>query len=290
MCFIDIKQPLNEIRLRYQLEPSIKDVYVEGATDVSILKWFFERKDKKDVHVFPIDIVEIPAEAYQRTGLRAGSNHNKVIVFAEELCRDFDKEKIKVKCIADADYDRHLNKCRSNYVLEYTDYTSFEMYFFNKPFFSKFINLVLHGFSISQTNLFRDFKKVLQRIFLIHLANESLEWSMTWVDFRSYISWSGGRIKFDEQRFLRNYLTRNGKIRDADEFKAVMRDFEKQLHQDPRHNITGHDFTYLFFLAVKRYKRHRAGFKDLQTFEGALCGCLELDFLKDDPLFKKLGA
>jgi len=290
MGFIDIKQPLNEIRVQYQLEPSLKDVYVEGATDVSILRWFFDRKDKKDVHVYPIDIVEIPAEAYERTSLRAGSNHNKVIVLAEELSRDFDKKKIKVKCIADADYDRHLNKCRSNYVLEYTDYTSIEMYFFNKPFLSKFVNLALHGFSISQANLIRDFKKVLQRIFLIRLANESLEWSMKWIDFKEYISWSGGRIKLDEEQFLRNYLIRNGKIRALSEFKAVMRDFKEQLHQDPRHNIRGHDFTYLFFLVVKRYKGHRAGFKDLQTFEGSLCGCIELDFLECEELFKRLGS
>ena len=290
MCSIDIKLPLNEIRVQYQLEPSLKDVYVEGATEVSVLRWFFDRKDKKDVHVYPIDIVEIPSEAYERTSLSAGSNHNKVIVLAEELSRYFDKKKIKVKCIADADYDIHLNRCRSNYVLEYTDYTSIEMYFFNKPFLSKFINLVLHGFSISPSNLMRDFKKVLQRIFLIRLANESLEWSMKWIDFKEYISWSGGRIKFNEERFLRNYLIRNGKIMYANEFKDVMRDFEDQLHQDPRHNIRGHDFTYLFFLVVKRYKGHRAGFKDLQTFEGALCGCIELDFLECEELFKRLGA
>lgn len=290
MGFIDIKQPLNEIRVQYQLEPSLKDVYVEGATDVSILRWFFDRKDKKDVHVYPIDIVEIPEEAYERSSLRAGSNRNKVIVLAEELSRDFDRKKIKVKCIADADYDRYLNRCRSNYILEYTDYTSIEMYFFNKPWLSKFVNIVLNGFTLSPAQLVRDLKNVLQRIFLIRLANESLEWSMKWIDFKEYISWSWGRIKFDEERFLRNCLIQNGKIRNANEFKALMRDFKEQLHQDPRHNIRGHDFTYLFFLTVKRYKGHHAGFKDVCAFERALCGCIELDFLKCEELFKRLGA
>lgn len=290
MGSIDIKQPLNEIRVQYQLEPSLKDVYVEGATEVSIMRWFFDRKDKKDVHVYPIDIVEIPAEAYERTSLRAGSNHNKVIVLAEELSRDFDRKKIKVKCIADADYDRYLNRCRSNYILEYTDYTSIEMYFFNKPWLSKFVNIVLHGFTLSPAQLVRDLKNVLQRVFLIRLTNERLEWSMTWVDFRRYISWNGGRIKFDEERFLRNYLTRNARKRDINQFKALMDHFAEQLHQDPRHNIRGHDFTYLFFLTVKRYKWRRVGFKDVWAFERALCGCIELDFLECEELFKRLGA
>ncbi|MBW8039315.1 MAG: hypothetical protein FVQ85_04880 [Planctomycetes bacterium] len=290
MGSIDIKQHLNEIRVQYQLEPSLKDVYVEGDNEVSILRWFFDEKDKKDVHVYSINIVEIPAEAYERTSLRAGSNHNKVIVLSEELSRDFDKKKIKVKCIADADYDRYLNKCRKNYILEYTDYTSIEMYYFNKPLLNKFVKLVLHGLKFSTASLMRDMKNVLQRIFLIRLANERLEWSMTWIDFRSYLLWGEGRIKFDEERFLRNYLTRNGRKRDTKQFKAVLLDFKKQMHQDPRHNIRGHDFTYLFFLAVKKFKGHRAGFHDVWSFERALCGCLELDSLECEALFKRLGA
>lgn len=287
---VDIKQSLDEVRVRYKLEPSLKDVYVEGTSEVNILRWFFDKKKKKDIYIYHIDSVEIPAYSYERVGLRTGSNRNKVVVLSEELSREFDKRKIKVKCIADADYDRYLNKCRSNYIIEYTDYTSIEMYFFNKPFLTKFVNLVLHGLALCPAKLVRDFKNVLQRIFLIRLANENLEWNMIWVDFKTYISWSGRRIKFDEEGFLRHYLSRNNKIRFAKQFKGVMRDFEEKLHQDPRHNIRGHDFTYLFFLAVKRYKGRHAGFNDKQTFERSLCGCLELSFLEGEALFEKLSA
>jgi hypothetical protein len=59
---------------------------------------------------------------------------------------------------------------------------------------------------------------------------------------------------------------------------------------DPHHNIRGHDFTYLFFLVANRYKGHHEGFKDRQTFEDALCGCIELEFLECEELFKRLGA
>ncbi len=66
--------------------------------------------------------------------------------------------------------------------------------------------------------------------------------------------------------------------------------FEAKLDSDCRHNVRGHDFTYLFFLVVKRCKSHRAGFKDLRSFEGALCGCVELAFVEQERLFVKLAA
>lgn len=290
MLVPETKRRLEEMKVLYYLEPSLKDLYVEGTTDLSILRWFFEKIRKKDVHIYSIDLVEVPDNVFEQANLSKHSNRNKVIVLAEELSKHFDQRRISAKCIADVDYDRHLGRCRNNYILEYTDYTSFEMYFFNNKYVGKFVDIVLHGFPVSSAILMRDMKNVLQRIFLIRLANERLGWNMRWLPFRGYISWNRRRVKFDEERFLTNYLTGNGRRKDMKQFQAVMSDFEEQLHQDPRHNIRGHDFTYLFFLTAKRYKGRRAGFKDVETFERALCGCLELDFLKDEKLFVRLGT
>lgn len=293
MSTVDIKRQLDEIRVQYQLEPSLKDVYIEGTSDVNILRWFFEKKKKKNVFVYNIDSVEIPVEAYERAGLSTGSNRNKVIVLSEELSREFDKKKIRVKCIVDADLDRHLGNCRRNYILEYTDYTSTEMYFFNEAFLNKFINLVLHGFLLSPSDIISNWKRVLQRIFLIRLANESLGWGMKWFKpktFKGYITWNHGHVGFEEERFLRSYLTHNSRLRDIVKFKKAIKHFEKKLDPDPRNNIRGHDFTYLFLWAVKRHKGNRSGFKDIETFEGALCGCLELCFVEGESLFEKLSA
>lgn len=290
MIIPEIKRRLDEIKALYSLEPSLRDLYVEGPTEVNIFRWFFEKNDRKDVHIYPIDVIEVPDSLLESANLTAHSNRNRVMLLAEELSKEFNKGKINVRCIADADYDRHLSRCRTNYILEYTDYTSTEMYFFNEKFISKFLNLVLHGFPLSPTTLLIDMSRVLQRIFLMHLANDKLNWNMTWVDFRQYILWNQRKIKFDEERFLKSYLMRNGRVKNLKEFKSVIGYFEDKLHSDVRHNIRGHDFTYLFFLISKRYKGHRTGFRDHETFEGSLCGCLELDFVKDENLFIKLST
>ena len=124
----------------------------------------------------------------------------------------------------------------------------------------------------------------------MRLANEKLNWNMEWIDIRKYVSWTGKTVRFEEKRFLKNYLTKNARLGNLAEFNSVMQQFQAKLHSDPRHNIAGHDFTYLFFLVVKRHGSHGGGFRNMETLEGALRLCLELDFVHQEPLFVKLGA
>ena len=285
-----LRQKLHEIKVMYSLEPSLRDIYVEGDNELYILKWFLNEKKISNVQVYPIDVIELDDVLFERSNLSKHSNQNKVIVVAEELATCFDDRRLKVKCIADADYDRHLERSRRNYILEYTDYTSTEMYFFNEPFLTKFVDLVLHGFATSPADILCCWKNVLQRLFLIRLANESLSWGIKCGDFKSYLSWNSGAVRFQEDRYLTNCLRSNGRGKEIETFKNVMADFEQTMDSDARHNIRGHDFTKLFHIAVKKQKGHRAGFRDLGTFEGTLCGCLQLSFLEGEALFVKLGT
>jgi hypothetical protein len=285
----EIKRRLDELKALYQLEPSLRDLYLEGLNDLSIIRWFLTKKGKKEINVYPIEIIEVPDHAFDKANLSKHSNRNKVIVLSEELSEHFDKEKIKVRCIVDADFDRYLNRCRKNYILQYTDYSSVEMYLFNVETLEKFLGLGLKNFSVSSSKLLNDLKRILQRMFVIRLANESLSWEMTWIDIKSYISWNGKSVKFDESQFLKSYLMRNSRLKDIGRFKTAMYDFSERLDQDPRNNIQGHDFTYLFFLVVKRYARHRGRFANVETFEGTLCCCLELNSLQTERLFVKLA-
>lgn len=124
---VQFRRKLDELKAMYSLEPSLRDFYVEGDNELYILRWFFDEKKIRNVQVYPVDLIELPDDAFERSSLSKHSNRNNVIVLAEELSTCFKDNTIKVKCIADADYDRHLGRCRSNYILEYTDYTSTEM-------------------------------------------------------------------------------------------------------------------------------------------------------------------
>lgn len=285
------RRSLDEILVRYESHPTLKDLYVEGRQDHAIIKWFLDRNNRTDICVYDIDAVEIPKQCLRSLKLNEHSNRDKLIALSEVLSTKYNKRKIKVRCMADADFDRHLHTCRSNYILEYTDYTSMEIYFFKKSFIEKFLDLVLSGFPISPCVLLAEMSKTLPRIFLIRLANEKLKWNMTWIGntFRKYVSWDTKKLTFREDRFIRSYLMKNGKINELGCFKRIMKSLESALHKEPRHNIMGHDFTHVFFLAIKKKKTRRC-FGDLATFEHSLCGCLELAFVESEPLFVKIGT
>jgi hypothetical protein len=288
----EIRCTLDEIKALYFLEPSLKDIYVEGSDDAHILKWFFKQKNRRDVHVYSVDLIEIPDAVLERANLCPHSARNKVLLLAQELGSHFNDPQLKVKCVVDADYDRYLDRCRESYVLEYTDYTSMEMYLFNESLIDKFLTLALRGFRFSASALMHQLSGIVERLFLVRLTNERLGWRMTWpcsTRFGGrYLSWSPDGVHFDEECFITNYLMSNARRGDMGEFKAVMDELAGIFDPDPRHNMRGHDFTLVFFLVVRKFKSHRAEFKDVATFEGALSGCLELAFVESEPLFVKL--
>jgi hypothetical protein len=63
------RRTLEELVTRYQLEPGLRDIYVEGKTDKILLEWFLEQRGVKSFAVYEIDTVEIPAQKLFELGL-----------------------------------------------------------------------------------------------------------------------------------------------------------------------------------------------------------------------------
>jgi len=290
MDIIPIKRTLQELLALYELEPTLKDVYVEGRNDCNLIRWFLDRKGRSDVRVRRIDSVELPSELFRIEGLQSNSNHDAVILLSEILSRRFSGRNLTVVCIADTDFDRHLKRCRKNDFLQYTDYTSLEMYLFDERCIKKVHEFTLCNFSVSTSALMRNMQEVLQTIYVMRLSNEKLSWSMRFVDIKGYTNWDGTTIGFKAEAFLKSSLMSNGKIKSIVQFKEMTQRLSKKLHSDPRNNMRGHDFTYLFFLTAKREGGRKWGIKTLDFFESVLCGFAELGALENEKLFKKLTA
>ena len=164
---MEIRRYLDEVLARYKLEPSLKDVYVEGPQDSSFLRWFFSKIGRNDIHVYQIQTVEIPESFFQNSTLQKESNHDQVVLLSEMLAECFSRIKIPVRCIVDADYDRHLKRCKQNYILLYTDFTSMQMYLFNESIVGKTRNIIVPSFPISAVSLLDQLVDVLKELFLI---------------------------------------------------------------------------------------------------------------------------
>ena len=83
-----------------------------------------------------------------------------------------------VRCIADSDFDFVLSSRKTSAHLLYTDYTSVELYTYDKDFLSK---VLLLGFNIPESDtqsLFDSMTLVLQELFIVRASNQSLNWGM----------------------------------------------------------------------------------------------------------------
>ena len=141
---MDIRKEIDELVALYSLEPQLLDVYVEGERDKILIDWFLDEQGIEDINVYSIDIINVPRELIKRYGLNTGSNRSRVIALSIELATSL-PEDLHILCVADRDHEDYLPSISINKYLEFTDYTSLDLYLFQKHTIQKFISLVLGG-------------------------------------------------------------------------------------------------------------------------------------------------
>jgi len=284
----ETRRTIQELVIRYALEPTLFDVFVEGETDRALIKWFLDRAGRLDVAVYSVGCVNVPDSLVSTLGLNQGSTRSRLIALAEQLAESVKPDSHRVRCIADADFDRHLGSLRQSPLLLYTDYTSMDIYLFQKPLIDKFICLALRRFPISASCLLQEMSRALERLFTIRLANEALGWGMALPNTtHRYMDWKQNAIVMQEDRLVDSYLSKNSRRADASAFQSAMAHAESLLRDGDRANIHGDDFLMLFLIILKR-RNHRFG--DADILRSVLCGSLEPAFLRNEPLFSCLLA
>ena len=69
----DVRRTIEELAARYELEPTLRDVYVEGAFDATVIGWVLREARCHNAAVYGIDTVNIPVAISSRYGLAEGS-------------------------------------------------------------------------------------------------------------------------------------------------------------------------------------------------------------------------
>jgi len=168
------KRSFSEVISIFQFEPTLKNIYVEGISDVFVIKNYLENTDTQDVNVLEIDSVDFEEE-YNNI-----SDADKVLHLVEcnkeRVCYLASKfESIDVKennhtlCVVDIDFDMVNNINRVNKYLSYTDYNSMELYLFNEKVFEKIFQQLLHiQKHIDITNFMSTLSDVCRKLFFVH--------------------------------------------------------------------------------------------------------------------------
>lgn len=284
------KQQIVDLVTEYLLHTGRKDLFVEGMEDRSVIEWFLESVSISGVRVLEIDCVEITAEDLRRHGLNEG-NKSRVLVLAREFINTLPETASQVLCVVDADFDYILNRIETNRFLAYTDGTSLEMYAFSEAALKRVLWLGFRDSSSNAALILDTLYGVLKEIFVIRAVNESLQLGMKWIPFERRCKMeTDGKITFNIEKFIGDYLRKNGQTARLEEFDRCRNDLLSLELSSRWRWIRGHDFAHLLARYIRGIVRTKEA-KEAARGEAAirmLFVALDPKYMLSTPLFQRI--
>ncbi|GAP44843.1 hypothetical protein TBC1_12655 [Lentimicrobium saccharophilum] len=280
----DYKRKIEEVITLYKLEPEICDLWVEGPSDSYFYGHFMSRMGSKICIIKGLETLDCSTyfEAYPTLN----SNREKGIFFSNLLNQQI-KNDLRVRIIVDKDLESLVNRDPPSKFTLYTDFSSIEMYLFNEVVFSKIFEIGLNGFPIRPSETIRAFENILVDFFVFRCARFLLDNSAILVSLETnVVIEKHGLIKFDFNDYLSKFLNRNNLLFKREIYLEKINELKKNINQDLRNYMHGHDFVNLFFKYVNRIKNND-NFK-IDNFSKALFLAVELAELRKYNLFNNL--
>lgn len=257
------RRTIGELVARYDLEPSLRDLYVEGIQDKTIYDWYLRSTGHDDVAIFEIASIEVDQETLTFHGLGNG-NRSRVVALALELDGRFPMVLSHVRCVADSDFDFILESRREGKHLLYTDYTSIDMYTYDRGLLDGFLGCYLAESDIQ--SLSDSMACILRELFVIWASNEALGWGMRRVPFTRCCTTVGPTVAFDRMEFVTRYLNAASKISERVEFESSCTELMSVRLDDARKGIRSGDYLEL----LGWYLHHRCGWPSYRREERSI--------------------
>ena len=282
-----VQHKIHDLLAKYRLEPTIRDVFVEGPADHRIVGWALQASGCRDAAVLEIDAVEVPPDVLRRHSLTGGARQ-KVQALAWELERVLGPTACQPTCVIDADCDRLLGISQDGALLFATDFPSIEAYLFHANDIGKLIQLVMGRRLPDVATTMREYGTVLQELFLIRAASQRLNLAMGWLDFTKCCT---GRdpdpVALNAEEFINRLLNASGLGRSRRELLDTIESLRPRVHPDIRHQIHGHDLLSLLNFANSRHAKARE-LRNEEAVGSALVGCMDSERISREPLFGTL--
>jgi hypothetical protein len=259
------RRTIAELIARYELEPELDDVYVEGNFDRELLGSFCQLA-KINRAIYEIDTIDISAEMLKKHGMTSGKKQ-RVIVLAREL--SFLSGSPSYVCIVDRDTDHWLSRIEKIPRLIYTKYVAMELYFFYKEAILGIIKTI-GKVSIRDENKFMgSFTNVLVDLYAIRLACEDLSLNLKWSSFDKYVKFDDDIVALDAQSYIHTLVLNNKMFKEEKDIKSKFNEWRPRLVVDPRLCIRGHDFVKLSCVLIRKAGRIKA-FSEPEDIERVL--------------------
>lgn len=249
----DNRWTIDELLARYDLEPDLRDVFVEGTFDREVLSHHLQTRSSS--HVFyEIDTVDVPAEVLALHGLTTG-NKQRVIALSKELATI--PAGAHVVCLVDRDLDHWFGEIVNSARLRWSSFCSIECHFLS----TDTIRDILITTSRAKIPNFNEFSlsllNVLRQLYALRVADCELGLKLKWVALRRYLATDSNIIILDLPAYTQAVLNNSSATKKKNEFIEAIDRWQRKLVCDIRLACRGHDFTELLAWTVSEFNGHR---------------------------------
>lgn len=252
------RRTIDEIKVRYELEPGLKDIYVEGKFDQDVLSNRLCGSTHADYIIYDIDSVDIPCTILTSHGLSDG-NKQRVIALARELEQLSDE--CRYRCLVDRDLDHWFGNLETTKRLIWTDYCSIELYFFSSELLRELLVVVAKSKITNWDEFMDSLISTLRHLYSLRLADRDLGWSLSWLSVDRCLSRDGCKIVLSFAEYVRRLLMKNGKVAYKVQFDNRTATWHDKLSGDPRNYIRGHDLLDFLVWTINEF----SGIKELSS-------------------------
>ena len=282
---VEYRRTFDELLVRYQLEPSLRDVYVEGRSDADFLRWFLIRSELAHVVVYEIDTVHIDASDVEDAGLDVGMR-GRLLYLAMELGRHLGKEDVQATAVADRDLDELVGRLQQFPHLLYTDFSCLEMYLLAEEPLEKFLNVVAGGAPHTAVELCSVFGPILIEAALLRAAKMSLGWDLPAIPLGRFCAADNHEISFDRTALIERSLLAGSRAGETERLENEIERLRKVTGDNCRLVSSGHDFVDLLTWYLHRVAKV-SGVR-VKFVHRSLLSCAEFETIRNEPMFRAL--
>lgn len=238
------RRHISELRSQYTLEPSLRDVYVEGPFDVDIVSAHVAGPNRK---VYPVDVVDVSSSIVYNHGLTPGEKAELIVLMRELKCVSHD-----VRFVIDKDTDHWFPPLEHGPGLRWTRWCSLELYFYDELQVRDLLTRAGRCKIADWNAYWSDMRNALNDMYVMRLAARELGLAIKWIPINKYITCDKHSLKFRGAEYLSNQLQKDGCSARISDFKSAQSSWKQRLQCDAREAIRGHDFTSILALTVRK--------------------------------------
>jgi hypothetical protein len=273
------RRTIEELVNLYALEPTLRDIFVEGQFDAKLIRWFLYDRSLSNAVVYEIDTVEVDGSLLDDFGLTSG-NKQRIIALLEAVNRSLPAQR-QARGLVDADTDRLLEKPIVTESIFVSDYASLGAYFLKPTIVKKWLLLAVGLGPDLYDQWCLSIGSVCSNLFLIRAAANLMGGSVGWMSIDAGFSNERPAPRdlsdFQYHQFVTKLLNKYAQLSRAAEFHALIEELRTKMDPDARNSMNDHDFFALLVIYVKR----NTGQKWLHS-EQAVCASLLQAVTRDD--------